>query len=113
MDKLKLMIIRIGDEKRDNRDEHLLKLKTQLNSAFVMKDKNNRQTLVDVLITCVKCMPHKVNLYSYLTAAISVEDFEFAQEITVKVVESLNECLTKNGDVIASKNCMRILGNLV
>ena len=113
MDKLKLMIIRIGDEKRECRDDHLQKLKTQLNSAFVMKDKNNRQTLVEVLLTCIKCMPHKVNLYSFIMAAISVEDFEFAQEITVKVVECLNECLTKDGDVFASKNCMRILGNLV
>lgn len=78
MDKLKLMIIRIGDEKRENRDEHLAKLKTQLNSAFVMKDKSNRQTLVEVLLTCIKCMPHKVNLYSYLMAAISAEDFDFA-----------------------------------
>ena len=78
MDKLKLMIIRIGDEKRECRDEHLLKLKTQLNSAFVMKDKNNRQTIVDALLTCAKCMPHKANLYSYLVAAISVDDFEFA-----------------------------------
>lgn len=47
------MIIRIGDEKREMRDEHLNKLKTQFNSAFVMKDKNNRDALVDSLLTCI------------------------------------------------------------
>ena len=36
------MIIRIGDERREQRDEHLHKLKSQLVSGFVMKDKSNR-----------------------------------------------------------------------
>lgn len=113
LDKLKLMIIRIGDERRELRDEHLLKLKTQLNSAFVMKDRFNRDALVDSLLTCVKHMPHKVNLYSYLVAATAVENFEFGQEITHKVVESLNESLIRDGDCFKSKNAMRLLGNLV
>ena len=113
MDKIKLMIIRIGDEKRELRDEHLGKLKTQLNSAFVMKDKNNRAALVEALLTCTRAMPHKVNLYSYLVAAIAVDDFDFAKEITLRVVELLNDCLTRDGDVFASKNAMRMLGNLV
>jgi hypothetical protein len=71
------MLIRIGDEKREMRDEHLNKLKTQFNSAFVMKDKNNRDALVDSLLTCVQLMPHKANLYSYLIASTTVENFEF------------------------------------
>ena len=113
LDKLKLMLIRIGDEKREMRDEHLNKLKTQFNSAFVMKDKNNRDALVDSLLTCVQLMPHKANLYSYLIAATTVENFEFGQEITARVVASLNESLISEGDCFKSKNAMRILGNLV
>ena len=113
MDKLKLMIIRIGDERRELKDEHLGKLKTQLISGFVMKDKSNRQTIVDTLLTCIRVMPHKANLYSHLIASIAVDDFDFAQEITLKVVESINTSLTKNGDIFASKNAMRILGSLV
>lgn len=58
-------------------------------------------------------MPHKVNLYSYLVAATSVENLEFGQEIIFKVVESLNETLIKQGDCFKSKNAMRFLGNLV
>jgi hypothetical protein len=107
------MIIRIGDERRELRDDHLQKLKVQFNSAFVMKDKNNREALVESLLTCLKFMPHKVNLYSYLIAASAVENFEFAQEITFKVVESLNESLIRDGDCNKSKNVMRLLGNLV
>ncbi len=86
---------------------------SQLTSGFVMKDKSNRQTIVDTLLTCVRVMPHKVNLYSFLVASISVDDFDFAQEITLKVVDSINTSLTKNGDVFASKNAMRLLGQLV
>jgi hypothetical protein len=71
------MIIRVGDERRELRDDHMQKLKTQFNSAFVMKDKNNRESLVDSLLTCIKLMPHKVNLYSYLVAATTAENFEF------------------------------------
>ncbi len=51
MDKLKLMIIRIGDERRELRDEHLNKLKTQLVSGFVMKDKSNKQLVLDALLS--------------------------------------------------------------
>lgn len=80
------MIIRIGDEKRELRDEHLQKLKTQFNSTYVMKDKQNRDTLVESLLTCIQLMPHKANLYSYIIAATAVENFEFGQEITCKVV---------------------------
>jgi len=72
------MIIRIGDEKRNELDSHLIKTRTHLNSAFVMKDKNNREAVMETLITCIKHMPHKVNIYSYLIATLSLEDFDFA-----------------------------------
>jgi hypothetical protein len=51
-----------------------------------MKDKNNREAIVETLTTCIKHMPHKVNLYSYLIAALSLEDFDFANLITISVV---------------------------
>jgi hypothetical protein len=107
------MIIRVGDERRDLRDDHMQKLKTQFNSAFVMKDKNNRDALVESLLTCVKLMPHKVNIYSYVVAATAVDNFEFSQEIVTKVVEALNDTLIRDGDCFKSKNLMRLLGNLV
>jgi hypothetical protein len=106
------MIIRIGDERRHLIDEHLQKLKMQLNSAFVMKDKNNREAIIETLTTCIKHMPHKVNLYSYIIAALSLEDFDFVTLITNRVVQLLNESLVQTGDCFMSKNASRVLGNL-
>ena len=107
------MLIRIGDEKRDQRDEHLTKLKGLFTSYFVLKHKGNKDALIESLLTCIVLMPHKVGLYSYLVAATCVESFEFGQEIVFKVVETLNETLIRDGDCFKSKNIMRLLGFLV
>jgi hypothetical protein len=90
IDKLKLMIIRIGDEKRENVDEHLQKLKAQLVSAFVVKERGHKASVTETLMSCIQVMPHKVNLYSTLLALIALDDFEFATELLVAIVESLN-----------------------
>ena len=90
IDKLKLMIIRIGDELRHNRDDHLQKLKTQFVSPFVLKEKTHRHTLTETLISCIHCMPHKVNLYSSLLALVAIEDFDFAADLIRQIVESLH-----------------------
>ena len=81
IDKLKLMLIRIGDEMRHNRDDNLQKLKTQLTSAFVLKEKSHRLIVTETLITCIHCMPHKVNLYTSLLTLIAIEDFDFAADL--------------------------------
>jgi hypothetical protein len=83
------MIIRIGDEKRESRDEHLQKLKTQFSSPFVLKERSHRQTLTDTLINCIQVMPHKVNIYTALIGSLAVDEFEFANEIVTRTVESL------------------------
>ena len=90
IDKLKLMIIRIGDEMRHNRDDNLQKLKTQLTSAFVLKEKTHRATVTETLIACIHAMPHKVNLYSALLALVAVEDFDFAADLVRQIIESLH-----------------------
>lgn len=113
IDKLKLMIIRIGDELRHSRDDHLEKLKTQFVSPFVLKEKTHRHTLTETLITCIHVMPHKVNLYSALLALVAIEDFDFAADLVRQIVYSLHQVLVLEANVYASKNVMRILGNLV
>ena len=107
------MIIRIGDEKRECRDEHLHKLKTQFSSPFVLKERSHRDTLTATLISCIHVMPHKVNIYTMLLAGLAVDEFDFAAEIIGRVIESLNTTLVLHGDVYRSKNIMRLLGNLV
>ena len=107
------MIIRIGDELRHNRDDHLQKLKTQFVSPFVLKEKTHRHTLTETLISCIHCMPHKVNLYSSLLALVAIEDFDFAADLIRQIVESLHQALVLEANVFASKNVMRLLGNLM
>lgn len=111
--KLKQMIIRIGDERREAKDDHLLKLKNQFVSPFVLKEKNHRMTLTHTLLTCIQCMPHKVNLYSSLICLVAVDDFDFASEILANAVESLSEVFIQEGEAFRCKNIMRLLGNLV
>lgn len=113
IDKLKLMIIRIGDEMRHNRDDNLQKLKTQLTSAFVLKEKSHRLIVTETLINCIHCMPHKVNLYTALLALVAIEDFDFAAELIHQIIESLQAVLVLEANVFATKNVMRLLGNLV
>lgn len=84
------MLIRIGDEMKHARDDHLQKLKTQLISPFVLKDRTNRDTLTQTLIKVIHCMPHKVNLYSGLILLIACDDFDFASDLVKQIVESLN-----------------------
>lgn len=107
------MIIRIGDEQRHNRDDHLSKLKTQFLSPFVLKERTHRHTLTETLISCVHCMPHKVNLYSSLLTFIAIEDFDFASDLVRQIVESLHKALVLEANVFASKNVIRLLGNLM
>ena len=107
------MIIRIGDEKRECRDEHLQKLKTQFASPFVLKERSHRQTLTDTLINCIQVMPHKIMIYTALLTNLAVDEFDFAAEIVGRTVESLHLTLVIQGDVYKSKNIMRLLGNLV
>ena len=107
------MLIRIGDEMRHNRDDNLQKLKTQLTSAFVLKEKSHRLIVTETLIACIHCMPHKVNLYTALLTLVAIEDFDFAADLIRQIIESLHQVLVLDGNVYASKNVMRLLGNLV
>lgn len=79
----------------------------------MLKDRSNKTTVTDTLLSCVQVMPHKVNLYSTLVALVALEDFEFATDIVTAIVESLNQVLVLDGNVYASKNIMRLLGSLM
>ena len=58
-------------------------------------------------------MPHKVNLYSALLALVAVEDFDFAADLIRQIIESLHQVLVLDSNAFATKNVMRLLGNLV
>ena len=79
----------------------------------MLKEKTHRSTVTETLITCVHCMPHKVNLYSALLALVAVEDFDFAADLIRQIIESLHQVLVLDSNAFATKNVMRLLGNLV
>ena len=79
----------------------------------MLKEKTHRLTVTETLITCIHCMPHKVNLYSALLALVAIEDFDFAADLVRQIIESLHQVLVLEANVFASKNVMRLLGNLV
>ena len=44
---------------------------------------------------------------------IAVEDFDFASDLVRQIVESLHKALVLEANVFASKNVIRLLGNLM
>lgn len=75
--RLKLMIIRIGDTKRSEREEHLRKLKD-----LIIKEKlDNFLHIAMVFSRCILLMPHKLQLYASLLCLVAKEDHELAIEL--------------------------------
>jgi len=81
------MIVRVGDEKRDMRDEHLTKLKTFFieNSA----DPEIKETASSTLLSCVGSLPHKSQLYASLISMIAIENKEFVREFLESLMTAL------------------------
>lgn len=83
---IKLMLIRIGDEKRDQIDAHVSVLKTK----FVeLMDKNDSEMIADVLCLLqqvIENMPHKVVIYAQLIGLIAMTHASKAYEIVAHVL---------------------------
>jgi hypothetical protein len=65
-----MMLIRIGDERRDLKDDHLNKLKNALLSEDAQS--NHKALIIETLNSCILNLPHKSLLYSSLVALIAV-----------------------------------------
>lgn len=82
-------MIRISDEKRAQKDEHLQKLKN-----FILSEEcfsHHEELVQDIFPKCVLNMPHKSLIYSTLVALIAIEKNSLAVDIVNKLVESLQE----------------------
>lgn len=67
------MLVRIGDEKRDQIDNHLNVLKTK--SVDVGKHEDDTtQTMQQTLCDVVQNLPHKVFIYSSFIALVAKEN---------------------------------------
>jgi hypothetical protein len=87
------MIIRIGDERRQQKDDHIKKLK-----AMILQDetlKNHRALVTDILLKCVMNMPHKIALYAAIVGSVAVDNEQLATEIVTRVGELLQESLVQ------------------
>ncbi len=69
--RLRLMIIRIGDEKRQQKDDHVKKLAALIVSEEAIRA--HSELIVDMLSRCVANMPHKSLLYAAITATIATD----------------------------------------
>ena len=104
------MLVRVGDEKRDMREEHLRKLKDFLLSAETQK--NYKEVVLNVFKRCVASLPHKVFLYATLTTLLITENETFGTSLVEQTAETLKELLT-NFNAEAVKAVVRYLASLV
>lgn len=82
------MLVRIGDEKRDQIDNHLNVLKTK--SVDVGKHEDDTaQTMQQTLCDVVHNLPHKVFIYSSFIALVAKENPQMASTLVNGVLDSL------------------------
>lgn len=63
------MIVRVGDERRNLKDEHVRKLKDFI--LLEQTQSNYRELAVDTLYKCILNLPHKTMLYAALVTLIA------------------------------------------
>lgn len=85
---IKLMLVRIGDEKRDQIDTHLGVLKGKCVGVANHVD-DTMQTMQQTLCDVVHNLPHKAHLYSTLIGLIASENPQMASNLVNTVVDSL------------------------
>lgn len=104
------MIIRIGDERRSMLEDHTRKLKELVCSDEALK--HHRGTIVEAFLAAATNLPHKAFVYGALIAMIAGANEDggsVAQEIVIRLFESLQTHLVEEKNVHASKNIMRVL----
>ena len=71
--RIKLMLIRVGDERRELLDQHLVALKTKC-LDFDKYESDTKSVLIETLITVITNLPHKVLVYSNFVAILAAEN---------------------------------------
>ena len=71
------MMIRIGDERRDQYEQHLSNLSGKC-SDVSKHEGDTKQVLIDTLTTVIENLPHKVMIYVDLVASIAQENADMA-----------------------------------
>ena len=84
---IKLMLIRIGDEKREQIDAHVTVLKTKLVELFEKNDTEMIADVVSMLQQVIENMPHKIVIYAQTIGLLAMTHPQRAEQIVNHVVE--------------------------
>ena len=106
------MLIRVGDERRELLDQHLLALKSKC-LDFDKYEPDTKSVLMETLITVITNLPHKVLVYSNLVAILASENTQIAQEVVDEVVKHLTKCFINDQNALASRSIFRFISHLV
>lgn len=109
---IKLMLIRIGDERREMLDQHLVALKMKC-LDFTKYEADTKDVLTQTLITVITNLPHKVLVYSNFIAMLAQDDANYAQEIISIILKHLSIFFINEQDDLKSRSIFRWLANLV
>ena len=106
------MLIRIGDERREMLDQHLVALKTKC-LDFEKYEADTKSVLIQTLITVITNLPHKVLVYSNFVAILATENAQLAGEIVDEVVKHLSKCFVNEQCALSSRSIFRFISHLV
>ena len=84
-----MMIIRIGDERRRELEDHLYKLRDA-----ILQDERNRQVVIGAYLAAATNLPHKAFVYGALLAVVmQKENTTSGTGVVTEIVHSIVENL--------------------
>ena len=106
------MLIRVGDERRELLDQHLVALKTKC-LDFDKYESDTKSVLIETLITVITNLPHKVLVYSNFIAILPAENAQLAQEVVTEIDKHLSKCFINDQNALGSRSIFRFISHLV
>lgn len=102
-----MQIIRIGDERRSQLDDHIYKVRDSIlhNEAL----SHCRSLIVETFVQVATNLPHKAFIYGALLSLIGQREDSLVREIVHRIFEGLQVSLVEQRNVHAAKNLMRVL----
>jgi hypothetical protein len=86
------MLIRIGDERREMLEQHLVALKTKC-LDFPKYESDTKEVLIQTLISVITNLPHKILVYANFVAMLAHDDANYATEIVAGIVKHCTHCM--------------------
>ena len=111
---IKLMLIRIGDEKREMIEQHLTILSQKMIELHSRNEPEANQEIMAVFESVLTNLSHKTMVYASLVGLLAAKQNQFAKELVDHILSStLQKHFVHNQDAFASRNIFRFVGCLV